>query len=71
MEDLTVRCPICKNKISGEQYYPCDYCGWVYTECEQLYDEDERDDYNLISKKEAKENLSKGLDIWGEPIKKQ
>ena len=45
MEDLTVRCPICKNKISGEQYYPCDYCGWGYTDYEHLYDEDESLEY--------------------------
>ncbi|MBE5746824.1 MAG: hydrogenase maturation nickel metallochaperone HypA [Clostridiales bacterium] len=66
-----VKCPICGKEISGEQFFPCGYCGWGYTDWENLYEEDEFDDYNLTTRKKAKENLAKGLNIWGEPLPKR
>ena len=69
MEDK-VKCPICGKEISGEQFEACAYCGWAYTDWEQHYEEDEKDDYNLTSRKKAKANLAKGLDKWGDPLPK-
>ena len=66
-----IKCPICGNEIEDEQFEPCPKCGWAYTSWECCYEEDEKDDYNLISRKEAKENYAKGLNIWGEPLKKK
>ena len=66
-----VKCPICGKEISGEQFEACEYCGWGYTDWENLYEEDEKDDYNLTSRKQAKENLAKGLNIWGDPLPKK
>ena len=63
-----VKCPICQKDIEDEPYTPCPYCGWGYTGDENLYEEDEFDDYNLTSRAKAKENLAKGLDKWGEPL---
>ena len=64
-----IECPICGIKIEDEQFESCPVCGWTYTGYEVAYEEDERDDYNLISRKEAKENFAKGLNKWGEPIR--
>ena len=40
------------------------------TGTEDVFEEDERDCYNLISRAEAKRLYAKGLNIWGKPIKK-
>lgn len=66
-----VKCPICENEIDDDTYTECPFCLWGYTGIENCYDEDEKDDYNLISRKEAKENYAKGLDKWGEPLPKK
>ena len=66
-----VKCPICGIEIEDDPYNACEFCGWGYTGDENLYEEDEKDDYNLISRKQAKENLSKGLNKWGEPLPKR
>ena len=68
---VKVKCPICGNEIPDEQFQPCSYCEWGYTGYENIYEENEIDDYNLISKKQAKENLAKGLNKWGEPLPKK
>ena len=65
-----VNCPICGTKIDDdERFEVCPVCNWAYTGIESAYEEDEKDDYNLISRKEAKERFAKGLNIWGEPIR--
>ena len=64
-----IDCPICGIKIDGEQFENCPVCGWAYTGYEFAYDENEKDDYNLISRKEAKEKFAKGLNKWGDPIR--
>lgn len=63
-----VKCPICGTLIEDEPYLSCPYCEWGYTGDEGLYNEDEFDDYNLTTRKQAKENLEKGLTKWGEPL---
>lgn len=66
-----VKCPICGKEIEDEPYTECPFCQWGYTGDENLYTEDEKDDYNLISRKEAKANYAKGLNVWGEPLLKR
>ena len=65
-----VNCPICQTQIDDDPYESvCKICGWVYTGNEIFcYGENEKDDYNLISRAEAKKLFKKGLTIWKEPI---
>ena len=48
----------------------CPVCDWEYLGWENELDENEKTDANPISIREAKQNFAKGLDIWGDPIKK-
>lgn len=65
-----VNCPICQTQIDDAPYESvCKICGWGYTGNEIFcYRENEKDDYNLISRAEAKKLFKKGLTIWKEPI---
>ena len=66
-----IKCPICQTEIEGKPFEMfCPKCAWGYSGTEQAYSEDEVDDYNLISRKKAKELFAKGLNKYGEPIKK-
>lgn len=72
MEDLTVICPICGTLHEGEDLVDaCPYCGWVRFGCEDKTDVNEYDEVNHTTIAKAKENLSKGLNIWGEPLPKK
>lgn len=64
-----VKCPICGIEIDDEPYEACPVCGWGYTGIEDSLEENEKDCYNLMTIKEAKERFAKGLNIWGEPIR--
>lgn len=64
-----IKCPICGTEIEDEQFVPCPCCEWAYTGYESIYEEDEKDEFNFISRKKAKENLKNGLNIWGYPLK--
>lgn len=66
-----VKCPICGKEIDDDPYNECPYCLGGYTGDENLYEEDEKDDYNLISRKEAKNNIAKGLSVFGDPLPKK
>lgn len=66
-----VKCPICGTLIDDDSYTDCPYCGWGYTGVEDIYEEDEIEDWNLMSKKEAKELLKSGKDVWGKPLPKK
>ena len=72
MENLTVKCPICGTKHDGEDLVdPCPYCGWIRFGCEDKTDVNEYEEINHTTIAKAKENFSKGLDIWGEPLPKK
>lgn len=72
MEDLTVICPICNTKHDGEDLVdPCPYCGWVRFGCEDKTDVNEYEEVNHTTIAKAKENIAKGLNIWGEPLPKK
>lgn len=65
-----VNCPICKTEINDNPYDEiCPKCKWTYTGIENVYEENEKDDFNGISRKEAKQLYSKGLNKYGEKIK--
>ena len=66
-----VKCPICETEINDEPFSSfCPKCNWGYSGMEKFYAEGERDDYNLISRKDAKLLFKKGLNKFGEPIEK-
>lgn len=66
-----VKCPVCGTLIDDDPYgYACPLCGWVYTGCEECYEPDETEDYNLISINEAKALLKAGKNKWGKPLPK-
>ena len=65
-----VKCPICKTQIDDNPYVSiCPYCKWTYTGVESVYEEDEKDDFNLISREQAKDKLKNGFDKYGNPLK--
>lgn len=67
---VKLKCCICGKEYEGEYDDACPICGWGNSGIEeQLYGEYEKDAYNCTSRAEAKKNFSKGLNIWGEPIK--
>lgn len=69
--DEIVKCPICGTEFEGGTFDDCSYCDWTYLGYEAELEEDEIDSANPITVKQAKENLAKGLDIWGRPLPKK
>ncbi len=66
-----VKCPICDTLIDDNPYDTvCPHCHWTYTGVECVYEENEKDDFNLISREKAKINLKNGLDKYGKPLTK-
>ena len=61
-----VKCPICGTSFEGGAFDYCPRCDWCYQGIENQLDENEVDELNHISIAQAKENVSKGLDIWGD-----
>jgi hypothetical protein len=63
-------CPICNLKYKADytKFEPCPKCCWVVVGVEDQLTEDEKDACNAMSIKEAKENVAKGLTIWGDPL---
>ena len=67
---VKLKCCICGTEYEGEYDDECPVCLWSNSGIEeQMYNDDERDAYNLMSRKKAKENYAKGLTIFGDPIK--
>lgn len=66
-----VICPICGKRFEGGAFDNCPHCDWCYQGFESELDENEIDELNHISITKAKENLAKGLNIWGEPLQKK
>lgn len=63
-----IKCPVCGNVFTGNQFDDCPVCDWEYSGLEDTDKPDETDEVNKISIKQAKENFAKGLNIWGEPL---
>ena len=66
-----VKCPICGTEIDDVTYEDCPYCDWTYVGYEEEMEDNEIDSANPVSKYQAKENLKKGLNIWGDPLPKK
>ncbi len=66
-----VKCPICGTLFEGGSFDNCPKCDWCYQGIEGELDKDEYDEANHTTIAKAKENFSKGLDKWGEPLSKK
>lgn len=69
MSNDKIICPVCGTEFEGESFVEeCPYCDWVldYSESEEEYSST-----NYTTIKYAKENVAKGLNIWGEPLPKK
>lgn len=67
-----VKCPICGTEIEDMTYEDCPYCDWTYVGYEETdMGLDELDSANPITIRQARENVAKGLDIWGDPLPKK
>lgn len=64
-------CPICNTKFDlDETDDVCPHCGWLVQGWENEIEENDPETCNPLTVRQAKDNLAKGLDIWGNPIKK-
>lgn len=66
--DKLVTCYICGQKFVGGSLDDCPMCDWTYLGWESEMDPDDKDTANPLSIRQAKENVKKGLDIWGNPL---
>ena len=66
-----IKCPICEKEFQGDTFENCPYCDWCYQGFERDIEQDEYNSINHTTIAKAKENLSKGLNIWGEPLPKK
>ena len=68
-----VICFICGTEYEGGDSLVdyCPYCDWTYLGWEEELDINDDDNINHVSIRKAKENFSKGLNIWGEPLPKK
>ena len=66
-----ISCPVCGKERRDDTYFPCKHCAWVYDACEEFIEDPEvrEDMLNPVSIAEAKRRVSRGLNIWGEPLK--
>lgn len=69
MSDYEVTCPICGTKFMGGWLDDCPYCDWTYAGDDD--DLDDPDTCNPLTVRQARENVKKGLNIWGEPLPKR
>lgn len=67
MKHEIVKCPICGTEFDWD-LDDCPYCDWTYMGWEKECDPDEKISANPVTIRQAKENFSKGLNIWGEPL---
>lgn len=63
-----IKCPICGTEIEDMTYEDCPYCDWTYIGFEDDLGENERDPANPVTVRQARENVKKGLNIWGDPL---
>lgn len=66
-----VKCPICGTEIDDMTFEDCPYCDWTYVGYEDEWDENEPLSANPVTIRQARENVKKGLDIWGDPLPKR
>lgn len=66
-----VNCPICGTEFDLKKLDDCPYCDWTYVGYENDLEPDEKECFNTMTVREAKENFKKGKNIWGEPLPKK
>lgn len=68
-----VKCYICDTELEGDDSLVdfCPYCDWTYLGWEDELNVDDEDNINHVSIRQAKENVAKGLNIWGDPLPKR
>ena len=66
-----VKCYICGAEFDRDENDNCPYCDWYYEGWENEIEDDEYVSSNHTTIAKAKENLSKGLDKWGDPLPKK
>lgn len=71
MNSEKIKCPVCGTEFEGETFDECPCCGWGYLGYEGELDAGEKEDYNLMSLNHARKLYAMGLNIWGDPLKKQ
>ena len=67
---ISTKCKVCGTNHKGESFVDaCPYCDWI--EClTEIGEEDEITSANHMTLNQARENFSKGLNIWGNPLPK-
>ena len=69
---MSKKCCICGYPYETNDYFDCPVCGWTNTGFEEImYGENDHDSMNGTTRAEAKAKYAKGLDMFGDPIKKQ
>lgn len=68
---LKLKCPICGTEFEGSTFDDCPYCDWEYEYDDYTGQEDEPNETNPVTYNQAKALVSKGLNIWGEPLPKK
>ena len=63
-----VICPVCGTEFEGGWTDDCPFCDWTYMGNEDNCDE--HNSGNPITLRQARENVRKGLNIWGDPLPK-
>lgn len=66
-----VKCYICGTKFDRDESDACPHCDWYYEGWEEEIGEQEYVSSNHTTIAKAKENVSNGLNIWGEPLSKK
>ena len=64
-------CPICGKEYLGNTLDDCPVCDWEFSGTEDIKKIDEYNSFNHTTIRQAKDNFLKGLNIWGEPIKRR
>ena len=70
MQDI-VKCYICGTIFDRDKSDNCPCCDWFFEGFEESENANEYDEINHTTIAQAKENLAKGLNKWGEPLPKK
>ena len=65
-----LKCPIC-GTVFDLDLDDCPYCDWEYEYDDYTGEEDTPNETNPVTYNQAKELVSKGLNIWGDPLPKK
>lgn len=66
-----IKCPICGTEMIDMDFEDCPYCDWTYIGIESVCDPDESISGNPVTIRQARENVKRGLNVWGDPLPKK